>query len=84
MLERGGVPASALKGRSLREFTKSRGTVEIDPRIHIKDGVAQAWSFVDYRKAESFYDNARQFVNSFGPGNLLFSPNPTKRNWHSC
>ena len=64
MLERDGVPASALKGRSLREFTKSRGTVEIDPRIHIKDGVAQAWSFVDYRKAESFYDNARQFVNS--------------------
>lgn len=64
MLERGGVPASALKGRALREFTKSRGTVEIDPRIYIKDGVAQAWSFVDYRKAESFYDNARQFVNS--------------------
>lgn len=63
-LEKGGVPASALKGRSLREFTKSRGTVEIDPRIYIKDGVAQAWSFVDYRKAESFYDNARQFVNS--------------------
>ena len=56
--------ASALKGRALREFTKSRGTIEVDPRIYIKDGVAQAWSFVDYRKAESFYDNARQFVNS--------------------
>jgi hypothetical protein len=64
MLEKGGVPASALKGRALREFTKSRGTLEIDPRIHVKDGVAQAWSFVDYRKVESFYDSARQFVNS--------------------
>ena len=64
MLERNGVTASALKGRALREFTKSRGTIEIDPRIYIKDGVAQAWSFVDYRKTESFYDNARQFVNS--------------------
>ena len=64
MLELGGTPASALKGRGLREFTKSRGGTEISPRIYIRDGVAQAWSFVDYRKVESFYDNARQFVNS--------------------
>lgn len=64
MLEQTGVSASALKGRALREFTLSRKSMEIDPRIHVKDGVAQAWSFVDYRKVESFYDNARQFVNS--------------------
>ena len=64
MLELGGTPASALKGRALREFTKSRGGMEVDPRIHIRDGVAQAWSFVDYRKVEAFYDNARLFVNS--------------------
>ena len=64
MLERGGTPASALKSRGLREFTKSRGGTEINPCIYIRDGAAQAWSFVDYRKVESFYDNARQFVNS--------------------
>ena len=77
MLEKGGVPASALKGRALREFTKSRGTIEVDPRIYIKDGVAQAWSFLDYRKAESFYYNSR-------PINPRYWRRPTKRNWLSC
>lgn len=64
LLVREGLPASALKGRALREFTKSRIITSVDLRMHIKDGVAQPWSFVDYKKAESFYDNARQFVNS--------------------
>lgn len=64
MLGRDGVPASSLRGRTLREFTRSRKSIEIGPHIYVKDGVAQAWSFVDYRKVESFYDNARQFVNS--------------------
>lgn len=64
LLEQGGIPASSLKGRGLREFTKSRMITKIDQMIYVKDGVAQAWSFVDYKKVESFYDNARQFVNS--------------------
>ena len=64
LLAREGQPASALKGRALREFTKSRMIVSLDSRIHIKDGVAQPWSFVDYKRVESFYENARQFVNS--------------------
>jgi REP element-mobilizing transposase RayT len=64
LLAREGHPASTLRGRALREFTKSRMIVSLDSRIHVKDGVAQPWSFVDYKKAESFYDNPRQFVNS--------------------
>ena len=30
--------------------------------VYVLDGVAQAWSFVDYERAMSFYDDARQFI----------------------
>ncbi len=59
-----GTPGDKLKVREIREMTQSRSFSEIDPRIHVKDGVAQAWSFVDYKRAMRFYDNARQFVYS--------------------
>lgn len=64
MLIREGVPASALKGRKLRDFTCSRQIEAIDGTIYVKDGRAQMWSFVDYPFVESLYDNARQFINS--------------------
>lgn len=62
MLDKGGVSAASLKGRALREFTRSRLLDEVDPRILVKDGVANPASFVDYERAMEFFDNARQFV----------------------
>ena len=62
MLDKGGVSAATLKGRALREFTRSRLLDEIDSRILVKDGVANPASFVDYERAMEFFDNARQFV----------------------
>jgi len=64
MLPRDGMSASELRGRALRQFTKSRIICNVDPRIYVKDGVAQMWSFVDYKYVEKLYDNARQFVHS--------------------
>ena len=64
LLVKEGVPASSLKGRALRSFTCSRTLETVDPRIHVKDGMAQPWSFVDYELVMSLYDNARQFVYS--------------------
>lgn len=64
LLNREGVPARQLKGRALRDFTCSRKEMDIDPRIYVRDGVAQMWSFVDYHLAECFYDHARQFIHS--------------------
>ena len=64
MLVKEGVPASTLKGRTLRTFTCSRSLETIDPRIHVKNGMAQPWSFVDYETVMSLYDNARQFIYS--------------------
>lgn len=63
-LECKGVPASALSLRSIRTITKSRVISEMPPTICIADGVAQAWSFVDFKRVEQFYDNARQFIFS--------------------
>lgn len=57
-----GIPASMLAVRHLRAFTKLKDTSAIDESIHFLDGIAQPWSFVDYKYAESFFDNARQFV----------------------
>lgn len=64
LLVKEGMSASALKGRALRAFTCSRMIETVDSRIHVKDGMAQPWSFVDYEKVMSLYDNARQFVYS--------------------
>lgn len=64
LLQKEGYSASTLKGRSLREFTRSRILTNVNPAIHVKDGRAQMWSFVDYQLVESLYDNARQFIYS--------------------
>ena len=64
LMVREGIPANQLKGRALRNFTCSRKEIPLDDRIHVKDGVAQMWSIVDYHLAEQFYDNARQFIHS--------------------
>lgn len=64
LLECKGVSASKLSQRVIWIIIKSRLISEVDSSIHFADGVAQAWSFVDYRRAEQFYDNARQFVFS--------------------
>ena len=62
LLDTSGVPVSELKGRALRSFTKSRQENMLDLGITIKDGMANPASFVDYRRAMDFFDNARQFV----------------------
>lgn len=59
-----GIPASALKGRSLREFIFSRSLTQVDSRIYVKNGMAQIWSFVDYKMVEAFFENARKYVHS--------------------
>ena len=62
LLRRDGVPADTLKGRALREFTHTHKPVESGGGIYVLDGVAQAWSFVDYERTMGFFDNAQQFV----------------------
>ncbi|MBR3406925.1 MAG: hypothetical protein IKG92_08500 [Bacteroidales bacterium] len=64
LLVKEGVSASTLKGRALRAFTCSRMLETVDPRIYVKDGMAQPWSFVDYELVMSLYDSARQFIYS--------------------
>ena len=43
-----------------RAFSRSR-TGEVDGRILAVDGIACASCFVDYKRAEAFFDNARDF-----------------------
>ena len=62
MLKKEGVPANTLKGRALRDFTRTRKEIELSGNVYVLDGVAQAWSFVDYERAMSFFDDARQFI----------------------
>lgn len=64
LLNLDGIPASDLSGRALREFTCSRSISALSSGIFVKDGMAQPWSFVDFKLVMSFYDNARQFVYS--------------------
>ncbi len=61
-LECRGASANTLSVRELRRITIMRNLPDIDSSIHFKDGAAQSWSFVDYKYAESFFDNARQFI----------------------
>ena len=62
LLQVNGTPATSLKGRALREFAHTREAETAPETILVNDGVANPASFVDYKKAESFFDNARQFV----------------------
>ena len=62
MMKKEGAPANTLKGRALRDFTRTRKEIKLSGDVYVKDGMAQAWSFVDYERAMSFYDDARQFI----------------------
>ena len=61
-LDNGGVPANRLKGRALREFTHSKADAVLPVAILVLNGVANPASFINYKRAESFFDNARQFI----------------------
>ena len=62
LLRKDGVPANTLKGRALRDFTRTRKDIALSGDVYVLDGVAQAWSFVNYKRAMSFFDNAQQFI----------------------
>ena len=62
LLKREGVPASNLRGRSLREFLHTRNVFPLTDRFYVNDGFAQPWSFVDYERAMSFFSCAREFI----------------------
>lgn len=61
-LSQEGVPGDQLTVREARTFAQSRSCDSIDSRIYVKDGKAQPWSFVDYKRVMSFYTSARQYV----------------------
>ena len=44
-----------------RSFTHTRGG-DVDPRLMVANGTALPSCFVDYRRAEGFYENARDFL----------------------
>jgi hypothetical protein len=56
-----GRSASKMSIDQRRAFKHERNP-EIDPRIHVLDGVALPSSFVDYHRAEAFFENPRQFL----------------------
>ena len=62
LLKKEGVPANTLKGRALRDFTRSHKDQELSEDIYVLDGWAQPWSFVNYLRAMSFFESAQQFI----------------------
>lgn len=63
-LKKEGIPANELTVRQIKQLTSSRPVADLPASLYIKDGEVQDWSFVDYERAMSFYENARQFVFS--------------------
>lgn len=58
-----GTPVQELSMRSFYDFAGSRMTEKPSgSTVLVKDGVANPASFVDYKRAMSFFENARQFV----------------------
>jgi hypothetical protein len=55
-----GTSASEMTIDARRIFTRSRSS-EVDPGIMVLDGTALPVSFVDYKRTESFFENAREF-----------------------
>lgn len=55
-----GISASKMSIDKRRAFKHDRNP-DLDPRIMVLDGVALPSCFVDYRRAESFFENARHF-----------------------
>ena len=58
-----GIKASDMTIDNRRVFMKSRSP-EVDSRIMVLDGIALPACFVDYRRAESFFENARDFQHN--------------------
>lgn len=56
-----GIPADKMSFDQRRAFKHSRDA-SIDPRLRVLDGTAMPVSFVSYKRAMSFFENARQFV----------------------
>ena len=56
-----GKSAAELKYSERRNFKHERDA-SLDPRIMVLDGVAIPACFVDYKRAESFFENAREFL----------------------
>lgn len=46
----------------MREFTCSRILTGLDPKLLIKEGVANPASFVDYERTMEFFGSARKFI----------------------
>lgn len=57
-----GESAAAMSLTKRRAFKHERDG-EIDPGIRVYKGVALPSSFTDYRRVESFFENAREFVH---------------------
>ena len=57
-----GESAAAMPLTKRRAFKHERDG-EIDPRIKVLNGVALPSSFTDYRRVESFFEDAREFVH---------------------
>lgn len=55
-----GTSASEMTVDRRRAFLKSRSP-EVDSRLMVLDGAALPSSFVDYKRAESFFENAREY-----------------------
>ena len=62
MLDLSGEPLCALGTRKLRAFCCSRYPEIPQTSILVRDGMAIPATFTDYRKAMSFFDDARQFI----------------------
>lgn len=56
-----GKPAAEMSARECRHFNRSRSQ-DVDSRIRVLDEAALPSSFVDYQRAMSFFESARQFV----------------------
>jgi len=55
-----GVPVADMSLTKRRAITHSRSG-EADDRMMVQDGIACATCFVDYKSAESFFENAREY-----------------------
>lgn len=61
-LDTTGKSAAKLSVREKRHLCSSKTDLKLDERLLVQDGVANPASFVDYKRAMDFFDNARQFM----------------------
>ncbi|MBR3562948.1 MAG: transposase [Bacteroidales bacterium] len=63
LLDTSGIDLNSLSMRAFYTFSGSRLLEKpAEGAIFVKDGVANPASFIDYKRAMSFYDDARQFL----------------------